>query len=312
MVLGVAELGKREVVNAVKTLPGVSQVVQAKGIADMAPKMATPQGRKELAGQAAKMLESGSASAVRATHKSMKEGNTLDVALAEGFVAYTEKVPFVAGVADTMRKAEQALKANDTKEGAKQLVIGGGEFGKGVAETTLMFEGVTSGGGGAGAAAPEGTASSWRNDPVWIKGQTTRPATSAETLRFQLGLRRGNVEVSFTQFDNRAPALRIGDTSSVPVPGGPNVTSTSHTHPAESPAIYSAGDYQAYTTGGYGPNTTHTVTARKWPLTNQFLQTLGLSVETELVTTEITQAEVEVNAAARPHSFWDWLQRNPF
>jgi len=133
------------------------------------------------------------------------------------------------------------------------------------------------------------------HDPQTIVGQLTRPATQAEAARFEMSLQR-NAEVGFWQRENGTCGLVVGETpnvgevAKVPLPGGPDVIHTSHTH--SELALFSERDVRSFWTGNFPPDAMHSVTAYKWPASNQAFRELGLSIETELVTTEVTQSQV--------------------
>ena len=145
------------------------------------------------------------------------------------------------------------------------------------------------------------------NDPYLVRGQQTRPATTPEIARYNAGTNAGGVEVGMATYTNRAPTLRLGNQTSVSMPSGPNVLSTSHTHPANSPAIFSGGDIRFYMTNNFARGATHSVTGPRWPTTNAVLQDLGQPVTSDLVTTVATQQQITTTGAVSQHPFWNWI-----
>ena len=110
-------------------------------------------------------------------------------------------------------------------------------------------------------------------------------------------------------FTDRPPSLRLGTKTAISnPPRGANVLTTSHTHPQNSPALFSGGDAEYYLTGGFPEQAVHSVTGVKWPMTNAKLIELGQPATTDLVTTVATQPQIMAPAAIEQHPFWMWLQ----
>jgi hypothetical protein len=151
-----------------------------------------------------------------------------------------------------------------------------------------------------------GKAHAFENDPVYIRGQETRPATPAEAARYNAGMRQGEIEIGFVERRNGKQSLIPGDTSSVHIPGGPDIKTTSHTHP-NSLAIFSGGDARRYMTGGYASDVVHSVTGEKWPAANRILRESGAAPSTELMTTVARQSSIDTVGATSPSRLWSML-----
>jgi hypothetical protein len=151
-----------------------------------------------------------------------------------------------------------------------------------------------------------GKVHAFENDPVMIKGQQTRPATSAEAARYNAGMRQGEKEIAFVERRDGSQSLIKGDTDSVYMPGGPDIKTTSHIHP-NSPAIFSGGDARRYIQGGYASDVVHSVTGAKWPMANEVLRKYGADPSTELMTTVARQSSIDA-AGASPSRLWTVIQ----
>ena len=163
----------------------------------------------------------------------------------------------------------------------------------------------------ANAAADTSGASTFNNKPMFVEGQKTvtlNPAVAedaADIARFDTSLRRGN-ELGYTTYSDRPPGFTEGTPDAVKLPEGSNVTTSQHTHPPGSPAIFSGGDAGSMLTGEYGPSVQHSVLGYKWSQANVVLGELGLPLESEVVKTFVTQAQVTAAAAVREMNIVPW------
>ena len=149
----------------------------------------------------------------------------------------------------------------------------------------------------------------------WVAGQTTRPATATEIARYNAGMRGGGVEIGFVTYrDGRVPSLFRGTPNGVDIYDGPDIATTSHTHPGNS-AIFSSTDIGTYRVGDFLPDTQHSVTGLKWPATARYIQSLPglestpgqLAREGALNTTIFTQSALNAGGA-RPYWAYRWLE----
>jgi hypothetical protein len=151
-------------------------------------------------------------------------------------------------------------------------------------------------------------ARSFQNDPIEVFGQQTRAATPEEVRRYELGMRRGGVEVGYTTYDDGTnPQIRTGDEGSVRIPGGPGAITTWHSH-TEAPAIFSGGDIGRYFEGPFAPGVTHSVTGEKWAMTNQVLRQAPRIEAAEGLVTTSAPGSLITSGAARPHDAWNRIQ----
>jgi hypothetical protein len=148
-----------------------------------------------------------------------------------------------------------------------------------------------------------------------VEGQISRAATPAEIERFNMGIRQGGREVGFVTYrDGSIPSAIRGTPDRVDIPVGPNVATTSHTHPGDS-AIFSALDIDTYRAGNFLPDTQHSVTGLKWPETVRYLGSVPnlestaaqLARESALVTTTFTQPALDA-ANTGIYGTYRWLQ----
>ena len=151
-------------------------------------------------------------------------------------------------------------------------------------------------------------ARSFQNDPIEVSGQETRVADAAEVRRYELGMRRGGVEVAYTTYnDGTNPKPRTGDQGSVEIPRGPGAITTWHSHP-EGPAIFSGGDIATYFEGPFAPGVTHSVTGEKWAMANQVLRQAPRIEAAEGLVTTSASGSLITSGAARPHDAWNKIQ----
>jgi hypothetical protein len=123
------------------------------------------------------------------------------------------------------------------------------------------------------------------------------------------------VEVGFETYrGGRVPSLLRGTPDGVDIYVGPDIATTSHTHPGDS-AIFSSTDIGTYRAGNFLPDTQHSVTGLKWPETARYLQSVPdlqstpeqLAREGALNTTIFTQSALNAGGA-RPYWVYRWLE----
>jgi RHS repeat-associated protein len=106
-----------------------------------------------------------------------------------------------------------------------------------------------------------------------IEGQETVPATKEEAEMFKRSVReRKEISVSVKAGKK---VHHKGTRLSVRIEGGPDVSSTLHTHPTSKVALFSEGDVEAFEKGGYPPEASHSVIGDKWPTARRELVEQG-------------------------------------
>ena len=123
------------------------------------------------------------------------------------------------------------------------------------------------------------------NDPMWLVGQRTEKLKKEDPAakRYKYGISRGT-EIGYMRPDKGTPKMRLGTAESVEIPFpevGTKVVESSHTHPADSPAIFSRGDVKSIvlkTDLLHGPDVINEVVGARYPRANRVVMRLNSKI----------------------------------